>query len=215
MPRVGAVEGFVAERKVGDDVALDGRLQHAATGTRTDRANGSARRAPRASSRTAARMSPRKPSTSAMPSPPARRHGRAQRRIRRQAIEDLLNQRDALLDFANADPNSRVDVAVVPDGNLEAEFVIGRIGEIAPRVEVPARGAPDIAAAAILAGQRRTQGARRRRSGPEAKRCCRKAQPAAGNERRASSSNSRIRAAPLVERSTPTPPGTMQSIISR
>ena len=27
VPRVGAVEGFVAERKVGDDVAFDGRLQ--------------------------------------------------------------------------------------------------------------------------------------------------------------------------------------------
>ena len=27
MPRIGAIEGFVAEREVGDDVALDHRLE--------------------------------------------------------------------------------------------------------------------------------------------------------------------------------------------
>ena len=43
VPRIGAIEGFVAQREIGDDVPFDGGFQAAATGTTTDRADGNVR----------------------------------------------------------------------------------------------------------------------------------------------------------------------------
>ena len=45
-----------------------------------------------------------------------------------QRGEDLLDQREALLDLANADPDARVDIASVEHRHIEAERVVGRIG---------------------------------------------------------------------------------------
>ena len=69
----------------------------------------------------------------------------------RQAGEDLLDQRQALLDFADADPDAGIDVAVLQNRNLEPQPVVRRVRPIAPRIESAARGAADIAAGAELA----------------------------------------------------------------
>ena len=52
----------------------------------------------------------------------------------RQPIEDLRDQRQALLDFADADPDARIDVTLLQQRNVELQLVIGRIGEIAAGV---------------------------------------------------------------------------------
>ena len=72
----------------------------------------------------------------------------------RQPVQDLVDQRQALLDLADADPDARVDVAFVEHRHLEAQAVIGRIGQRPARIEDAARGAADIAAGAVLRGQR-------------------------------------------------------------
>ena len=69
----------------------------------------------------------------------------------RQAPENLLDQRQALLDLADADPHPRIDVAGVEHRHLELEIAIGRVARRAARVEGAARGAPDITAGAELA----------------------------------------------------------------
>ena len=58
----------------------------------------------------------------------AHRHSRTDQAVgAQQAIKDLFDQREALLDFVDADPNPRIDVAVLPNGNREAERIIGRV----------------------------------------------------------------------------------------
>jgi hypothetical protein len=48
----------------------------------------------------------------------------------------LLDQRKALLCFANANPDAGVHVAIAAGGHLERQIVIGRIGEVAAGIEV-------------------------------------------------------------------------------
>ena len=72
-------------------------------------------------------------------------------------MENLVNQRQALLNFANTDPYARIDVAGGKHRHLECEFVIGCVAGRAARIEAASRGAPDIAAGAELAGVRGTQ----------------------------------------------------------
>ena len=62
-------------------------------------------------------------------------------RAPRQTIEDLRDQRQALLDFADADPDAGVDVAFLPQRNLELQLVIGGIAKIAAGVEIAATSA--------------------------------------------------------------------------
>src|SRR6478672_7872449 len=62
---------------------------------------------------------------------------------RRHAVQDLGDQSEALLDFANSDPDSCVDIPLLENGRLEFEPVIGRVGEIAARVEGSPGRAPD------------------------------------------------------------------------
>ena len=70
-----------------------------------------------------------------------------------KAIEDLLDQGQALCHLIDADPDSGVDVAGLTYGRLEGERVIGRIGQGAPGVEGALRSPADIAAGGELAGQ--------------------------------------------------------------
>src|SRR5689334_11339434 len=65
-------------------------------------------------------------------------------RSRRQSRNDLLDQPQALLDFADADPYPRIDVAVVAHRHLELERIIGGIASRLTHVEGAARGAPHI-----------------------------------------------------------------------
>ena len=135
---------------------------------------------------------------------------------RRQAFENLLDHAEALLDLADADPDPRIDVAVLAHRHLEAQAVIGRIGERAPRIEAAARRRgrhgrrqPNRRASAVRAMPVR-DGAVLQRGGVvveldqrregRADRCEEQREP---------------HTAPSGARSAPTPPGTMQSIISR
>ena len=67
------------------------------------------------------------------------------------AIENLLDQRQALFDLANTDPYPCIDVAGIEHGHVEGQFIIGRIGEARDALEGAARGAADITAGAELA----------------------------------------------------------------
>ena len=64
----------------------------------------------------------------------------------RQAFQHLLDQRQALLDLLDADPDARVDVAFVSHRHVEMKLVVRRIADRPARVEVAAGGAADIAA---------------------------------------------------------------------
>src|SRR5438552_9749892 len=68
--------------------------------------------------------------------------------------QDLLDQRQALLDFAHPDPDPRIDVALAENRHLETQAVVGRIGQRLACIERAARGAADIAAGGILLGER-------------------------------------------------------------
>src|SRR5690606_37611420 len=63
-----------------------------------------------------------------------------------QAVENLLDQREALLDLADADPDAGIHVALRADRHLEAQRVVRRIGEHLPRIESAARRTADIPA---------------------------------------------------------------------
>src|SRR5712675_1706106 len=63
-----------------------------------------------------------------------------------QRIENLIDQCQTLLAFANPDPHPRIDVAGYQDRNLKGESVIGRITRRAPRIERASASTADIAA---------------------------------------------------------------------
>ena len=178
-----------------------------------------ARDAAAASIRIQTRTSPRKPSTSATPS-----HGPARCRARCAQIgpsgssaENLLDQSQALLDLADADPDAGVDVAFGQHRDVEVELVVGRIARRrAARRRRGREARPTIAAGAELLRAVRRARRRCRRCGPAARRCCRRARPARGNARRIVAQQRRgSPRAPGASRSAATPPGTTRSIISR
>src|ERR1700755_1788740 len=76
---------------------------------------------------------------------------RNQRRALGQLAEDLVDQRQALLDFADADPDPRVDVAGGQHRHVEGKIMIGRVADRAAGIEAAPRGASDKAAGAELA----------------------------------------------------------------
>jgi hypothetical protein len=84
--------------------------------------------------------------------------GDADRTVR-QASQDLVDQREALLDLADADPHARVDIAGLEHRDLEVEPIIGRVGKRLARIEGAAAGASDIAAGAELPRQLAAQNA--------------------------------------------------------
>ena len=107
---------------------------------------------PLPSSRSQTRTSPRKASARPRPSQVLPLASTAACQLAgRQALENLLDQRQALLDLADANPDPRIDVAGVQHRHLEGELVVGRIAGHAARVEGAARGAADITAGAELA----------------------------------------------------------------
>src|SRR5271167_1385647 len=102
VPRIGAIEGFIAERKIGDDVALDDRLQQwplkpgrvaqvaALNGAVDVKANTGQDVAAKAldQSEALARLMNARDLDPNFP--------------RRRAVKNLVNERKALLDFADA-----------------------------------------------------------------------------------------------------------------
>ena len=178
--RIGAVERLVAERKVGDDVALDRRFQQ-----RPLEPGGIAQMAAFDPCRRAAAARPECrrgiPRPCAMPS--RRALGGvsiARRRAAGKPVQDLVDQRQTLLDLAHPDPDPRIDVAFVQDRHLEMQDRHRADRRGPARVEGAPRGAADKAAGGELLGQRRRAACRYRRCGPAARRCCRRARPGAG-----------------------------------
>ena len=111
---------------------------------------------PSPSMRTHASTSPRKPSVmrEAFPCRAGPGVDIGTDGARRQTGDDLIDQRHALLDLADAHPYARIHIAFLEHRHVERELIVGRIGERAPDVEGAAGGAADIAAGAELLRQR-------------------------------------------------------------
>ena len=69
--------------------------------------------------------------------------------------DDLVDLRNTLLDLTHADPDACVDITFIQNRDLEAQPVIGRIGEGPARIEGSAGRAADVTSGGILPGQRR------------------------------------------------------------
>src|SRR4051812_4544922 len=66
----------------------------------------------------------------------------------RETAENLFDQPQTLLDLLDADPDTGVDVALVPHRNLEGELVVGRVAGCPARVKITTGRAADMAAGA-------------------------------------------------------------------
>src|SRR5947207_2747362 len=152
MTRVRTIERLVAQGKVGDDVALDGGLEHRPLEPRGV--------AQMAALDVAVGAYP-EPYEDVAAKPLDDRHSfaricRSQRpwplidRPRRKLAQDLLYQRQALLDFADADPDAGIDIAFLPQRRFELQRIVRRISWRASRIEASTRGAADITSAAEL-----------------------------------------------------------------
>src|SRR6266702_7392283 len=53
-----------------------------------------------------------------------------------QPLQDLLDERQALFDLADADPDAGIHVALLKDSCVESEFVVRGVARTAPRIEV-------------------------------------------------------------------------------
>src|SRR5262249_40676849 len=62
-----------------------------------------------------------------------------------EALQDLLDDLQALLHLADADPYPCIDVAVVAHRHLELERIVGRTVQRLPHVESASRGAANVA----------------------------------------------------------------------
>ncbi len=150
---------------------------------------------PSPSSRSQTRMSPRKPSTIAMPSRGAPALGSATSRIGPPGSRSRICSISARLCSTSwmRTQTRALTSPSVAHRHLEGERVIGRVAGDAARIEGAAGGAADIAAGAELPRQRRRRGCRSRRCGPAARRCGRRARPASGKRARISASSARRR----------------------
>src|SRR6516165_8520372 len=72
---------------------------------------------------------------------------------RGQVAHDLLDQAQALLHFADTQPDARIHVAVFKHWNVEFEHVVGGVTRSSACVESAAAGAADAAAGTELARQ--------------------------------------------------------------
>src|SRR5437899_13090690 len=77
-----------------------------------------------------------------------------------ELLANLIDQRDALLDLADTDPDASVDIAFLAHGRFELQRIVRWIARSASRVETSPRGATDIAAATVLAREPRRQNPR-------------------------------------------------------
>ena len=156
MARVGAIEGFVAERKISDDITFDRRLEQRPL------------KPGRIAKMTALDLSvdaDSQPSENvATKSFDERKAARrfawkfawfGLRRTARQSVEKLIDEMQTLFDFAEADPDARINVALGAYRHFISEFLVRRIAWNPPRVERAARGAANESAGAILARERR------------------------------------------------------------
>src|SRR5262245_9307806 len=155
--RIGAVERFVAEREVGDDVAFDrhceqrplqpGRIAQMAAldGAVLAEAN-------RYENIAAEGLGDAETFAGF-----AGFSERGAEFALRQPLKTLLDQLEALLDLAGADPQPCIDVAVIAHRHLEFELTVGRIGDRFPGVEGAARGAADVTPGAESARERRRE----------------------------------------------------------
>ena len=73
----------------------------------------------------------------------------------RKSSKNLTDQRQALLNFTEADPDAGIDIALLEKWDFEGQAVIGRISECAARVKVPPGSAADIPAGTELLRQAR------------------------------------------------------------
>src|SRR6185503_6455531 len=149
VPRVGAVERFVAQWKIGNDVTLDHRFQKGPL---------EPRRIAQMTAGNAARTVQPNPDqdiaakalhdSEAFGRILAGGHTIDSDRAVRQSGQNLFDQGDALLDFAETNPYPRVHVAILEDRNVEFELIIRSIANGAARIERAARGTADISACA-------------------------------------------------------------------
>src|SRR5581483_11197572 len=128
------VERLVTEWKVGDDIVLDRRFKQ-----RPLKPRGVAQMA--ALDPVAAQA---KPDQYVATKSFDHRHAfvrlwpwleRNSRRSFGKLVQDLIDQRKRLFDLAHPDPDARVDVALAQNRHVEAQGVIGRVGEILAGVE--------------------------------------------------------------------------------
>src|SRR5665647_740381 len=157
VPRVRAVERLVAERKIGDNISFYRGFQQWPLEPRriTQVASSDVTRIiePNPSQNVATECF-YKAKTFAHATRAARTY-LDPRRSAWQAIEDLLDQGNTLLDLAYADPDARVHIAFLKDRHFKFEIVVRRISDRSARIKRPAGSASDIAAGAELACQRR------------------------------------------------------------
>ena len=71
--------------------------------------------------------------------------------------QDLVDDRHALLDLADADPDAGIHVAVLEHRHFELQLIVRRIARRASRVEAPSRSPADVASRPELSRQRRRQ----------------------------------------------------------
>src|SRR4029078_5821221 len=95
-------------------------------------------------------------------------HRRLDRTARNYA-ENLLDERQALLDLKKEEPDSRIDVALPTQRDFERQLVIGCIGKRPPSIERPAGCPADVPAGPELRGQFRFHNPRG--DGPILQRC--------------------------------------------
>ena len=126
--RVGAVERLVAEREIGDDVALDRRLEQRPLEPRRVAQVAALDACRRRRSAPTTRMSPRKPSTSATPSPPLRGARAAMPgSARRAAPRRICSISARLCSTSRMRIQTRAfDIALLQHRHLEAQLVVGR-----------------------------------------------------------------------------------------
>src|SRR5579862_1195225 len=141
MPRIRAVEGFVTEREVGNDVAFDRGFQewpleprgvaHVATPDIAIAVE------PQPDQHIAAKGFG---NTEALGNNAFGRD-RCARCAAGQTVDNLFDQRKALLDLADTYPDPGVDIAGIEHRHLEGECVVGRVSQIAAGIETAARSA--------------------------------------------------------------------------
>ena len=173
MPRIGAVERFIAEREVGDDIALDSGFEKRPL---------EPRRVAQMAARDAAVFDAQRSHHIA-----AETFGKAQSFAGAAATSAVAidpSGRRAMIWSISArlcsTSRMRIQTRALTSPcrqhrNVKIERIIGRIAGRFPRVEIAAAGAPDIAGRAELSRKFGAHDAGRR-CGPAARRCCRKAQ---------------------------------------
>src|SRR6187549_2637297 len=67
-------------------------------------------------------------------------------RAGRNGAENLLDERQTLRDLADAEPDARVDVTLIPHRHFEGQFVIRGVSKCTPGIEGPAGCTADVAA---------------------------------------------------------------------